>query len=214
MAATNPDLTVDICCGDGSRTAFYQSDEGSIDKILEVMLSPRLFVQPLLMFASERGLSSFASRSIDVIRVQTPTPLRLALPPGFVDVAEVGRDTFAAEVGGWRQNNPECVDNATPEIEVGSHVEIHTTGAWVVFLRLFAMTNGTLQDQRLALTHFFDMPVVVFRLEGGGVGFVNPSNINRMTVHPGFKGAPKSALPADLLRWTPASARKWDRESR
>lgn len=212
MTAARPDLTVSIFCEDGSCTEFYQNDESSIARIVGLMLTPRLFDKPMLVFASERGVSSFVSRTIDVVRIQTPVPTRLALVTGFDDITEIGKEVFASEVTNCDEENRNPPDTK-PGALITSYGEIHTAGAWVVLLRLRAAANGTIQDQRVAMVRFFDLPVVPFRLESGGVGFVNPGNISRMTMYPGIGAAPKTALPADLLRWNPIFARKWDYEA-
>jgi len=53
-----------------------------------------------------------------------------------------------------------------------------------------AVAQATVHDERLLLVHFFDLPVVPFRLEGGGVGFINPAKISRVTAHPAVNAAP------------------------
>src|SRR5271170_5017389 len=39
----------------------------------------------------------------------------------------------------------------------------------------------------LILTYFFDLPVIPFRLETGGVGFINPAKISRLTMYPAYQ---------------------------
>ena len=193
----NPDLTLDICSEDGSRTQFYQSDGDGIGRILRQLLSPRLFAQPLLTLVSEHCVSAVPSRTIDLILARTPAPPPLVLPPGWLDIVEAGAealhgDDLIPKVDG--EGPP------TPASETTTYVEIHTSGDWMIHLRLQTRIQTTIQEQRQFLSHFFDLPVIPFRLEGGGVGFINPPKITRVTVYPPFNGVAETALPADLLR--------------
>ncbi len=70
----------------------------------------------------------------------------------------------------------------------------------MISLRLRTAIQATIQDQRQLMAHFFELPVIPFRLETGGVGFINPTNISRVTVYPAFEGVAETSLPADLLR--------------
>lgn len=213
MTTPDTDLTVEICTQDGSRTEFYQNDRENVARILGLVVTPRLFSQSLLMFASEQGVTCFANRAVDVIRIHTSAPMQLAWPRGLASMEEISREGFDEEVSGWDHDNGELGDAIAIAAAGASHMEIHTTGAWVIFLRFFADESGTIHDQRFSLAHFFDLPVIPFRLKAGGVGFVNPVNISRISMYPGFKGAPASALPAELLRWTSLFARKQDEEA-
>lgn len=70
----------------------------------------------------------------------------------------------------------------------------------MIELKLQTAVQETIQDQRLRFNQFFDLPVIPFRLETGGVGFINPANISRVTIYPASKGVIETALPADFLR--------------
>jgi hypothetical protein len=200
MTTTNVDLTIEIRSEDGSHTQFYQSDEDRIGKILSLLITPRLFTQPLLTLASERSVSTVPTRTIDLILVRTPATPPLLLPPGWLDVVEVGAEAFHIQMALNMADNadadglPRAVDGAT------SFVEIHTIGDWMIVLKLRSAIQTTVPDQRQRFAHFFDVPVIPFRLETGGIGFLNPANISRVTVYPPFEGVGETGLPVDLLR--------------
>jgi hypothetical protein len=208
MQTTNVDLTIEICSEDGSRTQFYQNDEDSISEILRLLITPRLFTRPILILASERSVSTVPCQTIDVIMVRTPATLPLLLPPGWMDVVEVSEEALHDEAIFSTVENTD--GEGLPKEEEGaiSRVEIHTFGGWMFVPRLQTVMQKTIQDQRQTLAHFFDLPVISFRLETGGVGFINPAKIGRVPAYPAFKGVAETALPADLLRWTPAFQRK------
>ena len=192
MTTTHLDLTLDICAEDGSRTQFYQNDEDRVGKTLRQLVSPRLFSQPLLTLASEHSVSAIPGRTIDLIQAHTASPLPLPLPPGWLDAVETDGEAFLDVAG--PDESPAAQDN--PRLLV----EIHTLGDWMVRLKLETTNHATLQEQRQFLGRFFDLPVIPFRLRTGGVGFINPAKIVRVTVQPPINGVAETSLPADLLQ--------------
>ena len=190
-AATTLDLTLDICAEDGSRTEFYQDKALSVVKILQELLAPRLFTQPLVTLASENGVSAIPSRTIDLILAHTHSAPPLPLPRGWLDAVEAESESLP-DVADMRACA--AVENAT------SLVEIHTLGDWMVQLKLKATVPTTVQEQRYFWNRIFDLPVIPFRLRTGGIGLINPAKISRVTIHPPLEGIAETALPADLLR--------------
>jgi hypothetical protein len=200
LTSTTLDLTLELCSEDGSNTQFYQSDENSIHKIMGLLNTPRLFSQPSLTLASERSVSIVPCRTLDLILVRTPAALPLPLPPGWLDIVEVGAVAFQEEVLLKLARNGQ-EDVPAPEADDGAtYLEIHTAGNWMIILSLLAARPATIQDQRQRLAHFFDLPVIPFRLPAGGAGFLNPAKISRLTLYPSFPGTGESVLPADFLR--------------
>lgn len=199
MTTANIDLTVEICSEDGSHTQFYQNDKDSIGKVLSLLITPRLFTQPLLTLASERSVSTIPCRTIDLIVARTPKTPTLLLPPGWLDIVEVGTEAFHNDAILNIANDAD-EEGLPVAVEITSHLEIHTVGDWMINLRLQTVIQETIQDQHRLLTYFFDLPVIPFRLEAGGVGFINPAKISRVTMYPAINGVAKTGLPADLLR--------------
>jgi hypothetical protein len=196
---TNLDLTIEVRTKDGANTQFYQSDEDSIGKILSLLNTPRLFSQPFITLASERSVSAIPSRAIDVILVRTPTTPPVLLPPDWLDIVEVDAESFHIERSFWKANADAA--GLLPESEGDtSFLEIHTIGDWVIVLKLQAVIQTTIPDQRQRFAQFLEVPVIPFRLPAGGVGFINPGNISRVTVYPAFAGVAETRLPAELLR--------------
>jgi hypothetical protein len=86
-------------------------------------------------------------------------------------------------------------------------VEVHTVGGWVIALKVLAIASSAIQDQRQLFTRFFDLPVIAFRLEAGGIGLINPANITRVSAHPIPDALPETALRMKLLRSNPSRSR-------
>jgi hypothetical protein len=191
MTTAPLDLTLDICAEDGSRTRFYQNDEASVGKTLRQLVSTRLFNQPLLTLASQHSVSAIPSRNIDLILAHTESPPPLTLPHGWLDIIELNGEAF--------------LDQAEAETSPAANgkamvlVEIHTLGDWMIRLKLETEVQATLQEQRQFLGHFFDLPVIPYHLHDGGIGFINPAKISRVTLCPPLKEVAETALPADLL---------------
>ena len=134
-----------------------------------------------------------------MILARTPKTPPLLLPPGLLDIVEVGTGAFHHDA---ILNIADDADEESLPVaaEITSHLEIHTVGDWMINLRLQTVIQETIQDQHQLLTHFFDLPVIPFRSEAGGVGFINPAKISRVTMYPAINGVANTGLPADLLR--------------
>ncbi len=192
MTNTHPHLTIDICTEDGSRTRFVQIDQASAEATLRQLISPRLFTPPLLTLASEQSTSAIPTRTIDMILAHAASPPALPLPSGWVDAVEV-TDEALVELGAWE----------TLAAAEGKHVmlaEVHTSGDWMIRLKLETIVTASVHEERHLWNHFLDLPAIPFRLKAGGIGVINPANIVRATVCPRVEGAAETALPANLIQ--------------
>ena len=204
-------LTLDIRSEDGSCTEFFEEEEDSVNRTLRLLATPRLFAQPLLVLVSRHSVSTIRCRTIDMILAATSAPMLVRWPTGLVDVVEVpGHDSGAHAV----DQDVTGSDSADLANSTASHIHVYTLGSWVVTLKVEAVAQSTLDDQRLLLAHLFDLPVLPFRLAAGGVGFINPAKISHVTARPPvgngrvsqwptLNAVPDKALPAEWLRWTP-----------
>jgi hypothetical protein len=191
MTTTNFDLTLDICTEDGSRTRFHQNDQPIAERTLRQLVTPRLFLPPLLTLASEHSVSAIPTRTIDTILAYTASPPPLPLPSGWVDVVEVNDDALI------RLTDLEAL--AAAENKYLMLAEIHTLGDWMIRLKLETIIPETVQEKRQLWNHLLDLPAIPFRLKAGGIGAINPGNIVRATVCPPVDGVAETALSADLL---------------
>jgi hypothetical protein len=192
MKTTNPGLTLDICTEDGSRTQFHQHDERIAEKTLRQLVSPRLFVPPLLTLASEHSVSAIPTRTIDIIFAHTASPPLLPLPSGWVDAVEVNDETLL--------NLADLQASASEENKNVILAEIHTVGDWMIRLKLETIIPETIQEKRQLWNHMLDLPAIPFHLKAGGIGAINTANIVRVTVCPPLDGIGETALTADLMQ--------------
>ncbi len=205
MKTNNPlDLTLELRSTNGMVAEFCQTDPERIQQILRLLASPRLFTQTELILASEHYASTFNARAMDVILVRTgaalPKILPLNSPAGPVDISEVndacgGASTEVHEREGHR--------SAGTSLRT-FRVEVQTLGGWSSVLEVCAQVQGTVQDRRLTFAHVFHVPVIPFHLRAGGIGFINPANLSSATAYPPPDSLPETALPLELLRWTPS----------
>jgi hypothetical protein len=203
MTATgDKGMTLNIFSENGLRIEFYQEHLSDIENTLGLLIQPRLFTQPLLAITSHYNVTTIPSRTIDLIRVQCSATFPLVMPAGILKIEEVGSETVASEPGPTEKDG-----ESSPEL-VTEFVEIHTMGGWVVFLKLEVVTTGPILDRRQNLLHLYDLPMLPFYCFTGGMGFINPAKICRMTICPGFEGPPANSLPAGLLRWESSWQRK------
>jgi len=192
MTTTNLDLTLDICTEDGSRTRFHQNDQQIAEATLRQLVTPRLFIPPLLALASEHSISAIPTRTIDMILAHTASPPPLPLPSGWVDVVEVNDEALV--------HLADLEALAAAENKHVMLVEIHTLGDWMIRLKLETIVPETIQEKRHLWNHLLDLPAIPFRLKGGGIGAINPANVVRVTVSPPLDGIAETALEADLLQ--------------
>jgi hypothetical protein len=194
------DLTVEIRSADGTSTEFYQTDEESIRKSLRLLATPRLLTQPQLVLASEHSVTTIPCRAIDMLLVRTSAQVPLTFPAGLLDIVEMPEDQSVEDSASPDDYQTDNSESSGPRTV---HVEIHTLGGWVSTFRALLIDRGTVQDQRQSLAHLFDLPLVPFRLRAGGIGLINPANMTGINVCPTPGALPETALPMQLLRWTP-----------
>ena len=202
------DLILELRSADGTSTEFYQTGEEGIKDTLQLLAAPRLLSQPQLVLASEESASVISCRGIDVIlartSVQPPPIFPLNLAACQLDILEVPQD--------WRENgfdvaNEPQAGNSGPLSTITTHVEIHTIGGWVVTVKTIVTARGNALDERQFFGHLLQVPVIPFRLEQGGIGFINPCNITRMSGWPKPDRLPDTALPLAFSRWTPSPSK-------
>jgi hypothetical protein len=207
MTIPTLDLTLEIRSVDGSCTEFFQDEEESANATLRLLTAPRLFAQPLLMLASPESVSIVPSRTIDMLLAHTLASVPLQWPRALADIVEVPGD----DNGSWQDSE---VHDSEPGLTTSMRMQVYTAGGWAITLELTPAAQLTVHDQRVLLAHFFDLPVVPFRLAAGGIGLINPSQIIRATGQPaatsehasnwpGLKSIPNTALPVQFLRWIP-----------
>jgi hypothetical protein len=196
------DLTLEVRSADGTAAEFYQPDAARVDKALRFLSTPRLFSEPQLTFASEHWVTAVATRTIDVILARTNAPLPKVLPlkspAGPIDISEVAKgvsdDEFVV-LDKRDRTNSEAMNSRI------FRVEVYTVGGWSNILEVRAEIRGTAHDRRQTFAHIFQVPVIPFKLCTGGIGFINPANLTRVTACPAPDSLPDTALPMQFLRW-------------
>jgi hypothetical protein len=203
------DLTLEVRSADGTAVEFYQPDPERVGKALRFLSNARLFAEPQLTLASEHWVTAIATRTIDVILARTNAPvpevLPLKSPAGPIDISEVAKcvseDDESVVLDKRGRRNSEAMNSRS------FRVEVYTLGGWSNILEVRAEIRGTVHDRRQTFAHIFQVPVIPFKLWTGGVGFINPSNLTRVTACPAPDSLPDTALPMESLPWNPFRAR-------
>ena len=203
MTTITTDLNIEIRSADGTSTEFYQTDEERIREALRLLSAPRLFAQPHLLLTSRHCASIIPCKGIDMIlaRASGPMPLKfpLNLPVGHFDLIqqpeELRGNDFSAmeELHGQEPQQDHRRD---------ARVEIRTVGGWSVSLKTVAVIRGHIQDERQFLSHLPEVPTIPFRLQEGGIGFINTANITRATAWPKPEALPGTPLPLIMRKRT------------
>ena len=200
--AMPPDLTLELRFADGSSTEFYQDDRKRVATTLRLLANPRILTQPQLVLASELGVSMIACPRIDLMLARrspgVAAAFPLKFPTGLLDIAEV-REESPVDLS-VRGEEPPDSHAAAP---FAWKVHMHTLGGWMIALKVMAAVRKNIYDERQSFAHFFDLPVLPFRLMNGGIGLINPNNITRVNAYPGPDVLPDTALPMHHLRSTP-----------
>ena len=135
-------LSLEIRTADGLLTEFYQSDPKLIRETLRLLCTPRLFTQPQIFLASERGACAFTARSIDVIVARSDAAIQgflpLNSPAGPVHVFE---SHAVFPTGDWGMP-PEDTDVKNDQSRI-LHAQVHTLGGWSSGLEVRAKIQGT-----------------------------------------------------------------------
>jgi len=196
------DLAVEVRYSDGTVTHFHQTDAEHIRKALRSLASPRLLMQPLLAVAAENSATAIPTRTIAMILARTsgevPLIFPLTFPAGLLDIVEVDEDSADGFCG---VNEGE---NDAPVSPLVWQVAIHTLGGWAVNLKILAPAGKLVHDQRHWFAHLLNLPVIAFRLRGGGIGLIHPASITSVSAHPKPDGVPEAVLPMDLPRRSPS----------
>ncbi len=205
LTTNSVDLTVELRFANGATAEFHQTNSQRIRETLRLLAEPQLFAQHHLSLVSLHEASMIPCKGIDMILVRTfaraPLKFPLDLPVGRFDLVE--------QPEAWADQTPVAREDADGQPggqprRRDLRVEIHTLGGWAVTLKAVAMIRGHLQDERHLFSRLPEVPTIPFRLEGGGFGLINTTNILQARGRPKPEALPGKALPLEFRRWTPA----------
>jgi hypothetical protein len=201
MTTTTTDLNIEIRSADGTSTEFYQTDEERIREALRLLSAPRLFAQPHLLLTSRYCASMIPCKGIDMILARTsgPMPLKfpLNLPVGHFDLVEQPEDLQGDHFPATEEPHGK---GPVQQHRHDARVEVRTVGGWSVSLKTVAVIRGDLQDERQFFSHLPEVPTIPFRLQEGGIGFINTANITRASTWPKPEALPGTPLPLILRK--------------
>jgi len=215
---TTTSLTIEVRSAGGTFIDFHQCDEQSIQEKLRFLASPRLLTQPELTLPWEGRVSSIPTQAIDMIlarsSVGAPAVFPLIFPAGLLDLVEVTGESLQEDSTTVGDGQDTACAAASP---ITAHIEIHTVGGWVSHLKALAMVPANACGERRSFASVCKLPALVFRLSGGGIGLINPSNITQIKANPALKMLTKTApcIHLEPVRWNfrRAGARRFNRQA-
>jgi len=186
-------LEIDVHSVDGLVSAFQQTGEDSVGKLLEQAQPGRIFLQPYLAISSPRSLTVFPpARVVRVDLVMDYFP-NWPFHNGVRDARELGEEEFRLCVTG----TPEAPANAM-ELRL-VYVEIEMTNGEQIYLEIevrFREEHLTGVDFGMLLQNLLSAPSMHARRLGGGVILINPAHILRTQFYPAPPHPPLSAWSA------------------
>ena len=176
--------TIEIYTDNGKSLTLDLSEPARVEQIAAQLRSPRLFIQPALIFASQLSVANVQSQNIELIRFLCPDDGTVEPDETHEDIVEISRDTFLTEYGQLPDEEKITAREANAGDFMTTYLEIHTEGGLEFYLRLHVKKKSS-QEGRVFFTHLFDRPTMEFRLEEGGFGIVKPGKIAMQITYPG-----------------------------
>ena len=185
--ATREDMSaikIEIFTDNGHCHQFEQRDESRMDQICQQIESTRIFNQKVLIFASEYSVTNIQGSAIEMVRCNFPNESISGLMRGDDDIHLISEDDFRKT---YASLSPEAKiegRNVEPGARFTSYLEVTLFSGKRLFMRLSALKKPS-SEGRVFFTHLFERPAMVFQLDNGGVGLINPHKVSAIKVYPG-----------------------------
>jgi hypothetical protein len=168
---------------------FVQTDDGAIQDLLGTLrLSGQIFTHRTLIIGSAQETEIFSPAAITRIEIATQRDLSSALP-------QLGDTQLTLLPPGAPTPPPEVTEE-----HAAGRIDFFFEGGDTVGIWYSGPRPGNDNERLMRLTRLFEQPVLMYRLSGGGVGFMNPAKMTRAVV-----AARPDKLPAGSWLLNPAS---------
>jgi hypothetical protein len=167
---------------------FTQHDEAAIEAVFETLRRPsQLFSNRTLIIGSDRETEIFSPASITRIEIETAQDLSAYLPPP-------ADARFTLIPVGVKPPPAELSDSHS-----ASAAQVFFRGGDMVTLWLDAPRPKVVNERLMRLSRLFELPVIVYALPAGGVGFINPAVMTRTLLTSGLEQLPVGSWKLDPL---------------
>jgi len=195
--AQNPRLQIRVHGVDGSVATFTQDEPAFVKRILADCQNGHLFSRERITIAGQHAVTTFVASKIARIDLGYERFSDWKLPLGIEDIVELTEPEFLYQ--GYLLDL-EHLDRRRQQLTMGDCdvglVNIEMAGGRHVFLKIESVV-GLPADHMQRIHSFLAAPSLSFRLEGGGLAFVNLANAMRFTVYPGPPEVPTDAWSAE-----------------
>jgi len=165
---------------------FTQTDEACIQGVLDSLKrSGQLFSNRTLIIGSGEHTEIFSPSSITRIEIETERDLSGYLPAQGetqLSLIPAGSTTPPVEVS---------------ETAIATQLDFYFEGGDTVAIWISGPRPSSANDRLMQLTRLFDQPILMYRLEGGGVGFMNPATMTRALIASAVEVLPTGAWRLD-----------------
>jgi hypothetical protein len=188
-------LEIHIHLVTGAVEKFVQDDPQAIQVIFAGLQPQRIFSQPHLMIAGKYSMTVYSCPAITMVELIMEGYPDWSFPLGIDRIEAITEDEF------WQRFQPQGGERLVREHprKVGEpmigFMEIALVSGECAFVEVHSKVRDMI-DQLHVLSQLIAVPNLFSWRKGGGVIFVNPSNILRVTFNPGPSETPTTAWPA------------------
>jgi hypothetical protein len=179
---------------DGTFHRFKQDDPKAIEAIKEQLNPSRLFTQKQLLIAGSFFTMGVATESITRIDLVTASHAPLRHGAGVSHISEISERELDL------YSKPRFYDTRRSQLVVHmgepteAIAEVQLADGQRIGLKIIHQMEAAAERRNLMQLFTGGMAIAVHRL-GGGVLFLNPDQVIRWALYPGFPDAPTTALP-------------------
>src|SRR6266699_3510491 len=189
---------------DGSMTSFFQPDPEIAENIWSRINVAHLFTRPRIVLADDYSKSVFLSAQINRIDFVFEGSDFSQIPHDHADLVELSEEDFRALVP---VEEPERLDKRAQPRQVGdllvSFLHLRMRGGSHIYLMNETLVKLPV-DNHSFMQRLLSGGSYSIRLQAGGQGFLNLSNLVGYTVYPGVPEIPSDSWMAVSSELAPA----------
>jgi hypothetical protein len=190
-------MTIRVHLVDGSVTSFVQADPAQANAIWQAVDPARLFAGPRIVVAGTYSKSVFVTCEIVRIDFIQEGLACWEFPGGYADVVELTEADFRRHA---HLDQPELMIKREQTTPIGdllvSFLKLHWRGCPPLYLMIEFHIKLPVENHSF-MQFLLSKGSGHFRLQGGGVGVLNLSNLAGYTVFPGVAQVPADSWMAE-----------------
>jgi len=189
---------------DGSAANFFQPDREIAESIWRQIRAAHLFARPRIVIADDYSKSVFVCSQVNRIDFAFDGSDFSRIPSDHADLVELSEDEFHAHV---RLDDPARLEKRVQPRHVGdllvSFLHLRMRGGSHIYLMNETLVKLPV-DNHTFMQRLLSGGIYSIRLQDGGQGFLNLSNLLGYTVYPGVPEIPGDTWMAVSSELAPA----------